>query len=508
MTRRRRVAVAVLGALLLAVGTLAALVALASRHSDRLVAAVSKNLGRTVDAGRVALTVVGGIGVTIADVRIADDPALDAQEPFLAARRFEMRLRVLPLLRRRLVVDRIVIDEPVVNLVREPSGRMNVDSLRKPPKSPAPAGGAPQGGRPAFQLADLRLRHGTIRYRERASGRAVELAEVAVDARQPRFDAPVPISVRARLATQDLTLENIQSQGTLDLAAERPTYTGSVEAGPGMLGKIAVDRLTATIRATPPTIDLDSATAATLGGTVSGTAHVTAAGEEAGLTATLDAKGLDLAKLPAPQDRPHPAGTLALHGTLAGPPGGAAFASGATGDGRFEVGDGRIVGAGLGRPVLDVVQPFLRPGVADRLRTRYPDLFEGDDLRFTRLSGSGRLRGGRIRSDDFVLAAPSYEARGEGSLGVDGDVDATVRLAASPALTDDVLGQSRARPMLVDARGQLVIPLHASGPLRHPRVTPDPAFAATVARGLLGETGLGQAAGDLLERLLAPRHKR
>src|SRR5206468_1135418 len=83
----------------------------------------------------------------------------------------------------------------------------------------------------------------------------------------------------------------------------------------------------------------------------------------------------------------------------------------------------------------DALQAFLKPGVADRLRERYPDLFASDDLRFTQLSGSGRLAGGRIRSDDLVLAAPSYEARGEGSLGLDGDLDATLQLVASPALT-------------------------------------------------------------------------
>src|SRR5207247_11212888 len=137
-----------------------------------------------------------------------------------------------------------------------------------------------------------------------------------------------------------------------------------------------------------------------------------------------------------------------------------------------------------------------------------PARFATDDVRFTRLSGSGRLAGSRIRSDDLVLAAPSYEARGEGSLGLDGDLDATLRLIASPALTDDVLGQSKARPVLVDASGRLTIPLRARGPVGRPHVSPDPEFAATVARALIGGSGVGEAAGGHLARLIGGRRWR
>ena len=507
MSRLARGALVLAGGALVLVAALAALGWMASRRSDRLLAAAGKALGRDVRAERLGFTLRGGVGITLAGVAIADDPAFDAREPFVAARSLDMRLRLLPLLRRTLVVDRIVVEEPVVNVVRDRSGRLNVDSLRKPPKQPqGPEPSAPSPRR-SFQLASLRLRHGTIRYRDAATGRTVELSDVAVDARQPRLDAPVPISVRARLATEDLHLDDITSEGVLDFAAERPAYHGSLSAS-GAVGAITIEKLTADVRAAPPVIDLESSHVETLGGTITGTAHLSSADEQSDFTARLDARGIDLARLPAREDRPRPAGALELRGEIAGPPPAAGgFKTGATGHGEFAVADGRIAGAGIGRGVLDALQPFLRPGVADRLRERYPDLLASDDLRFTRLSGSGRLAGGRIRSDDLVLAAPSYDAHGSGTLGLDGDVDASLRVAAGRALTDDVLGQqARARAVLVDERGQLTIPLRVHGPLHHPQVTPDPAFAATVARALLGDTGLGEAASGVLERLLGGKH--
>jgi hypothetical protein len=293
----------------------------------------------------------------------------------------------------------------------------------------------------------------------------------------------------------------------LDLGREPPSYRGSLETGPGKLGKLALTRLTAEVHAAAPVLDLEKATVETLGGTVSGTAHLVSAGEGAGLTARLDARGLDLAALPVREDRPRPAGKLTLDASLnAPPPGASGFDTAAQGTGRFGVADGRLLGVALGAGILDVLEPFLKPGEADRFRQRYPDLF-GDELRFTKLSGSGRLAGGRVRSEDFVLAGASYEAAGAGSLGLDGTVDVLLRLAASPALTEDLLGDSRARPALVDDRGQLVVPLRVRGPLARPRVLPDPSFAGTAARGLLGGADLKELADDVLDLLGGKRKK-
>src|SRR5205814_1009456 len=200
------------------------------------------------------------------------------------ARRLRMRLSLLPLLRQRLVVDRVVVDEPVVRLVCDRAGRLNVATLggraRRANAAPSPA--AHHG--PAFQLGALRLRHGTVRYTDRATGRSLELTEVAVDAREPRFGAPMPRGV------------------------------------------------------------------------------------------------------------PHVAGALELDAALGGPaPGVEGFRNALAGSGGFRVADGRVTGVGVGAAVLDVLRPVIGSGTADRLRSRYPDLLGSDDLRFTKLSGTGRL---------------------------------------------------------------------------------------------------------------------
>jgi uncharacterized protein YhdP len=426
---RRRWALALCGLVLAAVTlAAAALGALVLGGRERLVAAVSRALGREVTVSTIGLSLRGGLGLGLRGVRIADDPAFAAATPFLTADRLAMRVRLRPLFRRTLVVDQVLIDTPTIALVRDAAGRLNVDSLRRHPAPRPEEPGSGTGQKQAFQLALLRLRNGAIHYVDQGSGRRLDLTDIALDAHEPALGAPVPIEVQAKLRGQDVHIDDIVSQGVLDLGKAHPAYQGTLRTGAGALGP------------------LDFTTA--------------------------EAKGTW---------------------------------EGSAGEATFGVAGGRLASLALGRDLLAALGPLVKPAQAERLRARYPDLFGDAGLRFTRLGGMAQVSGGRIHLSDLVVAGESFELRGDGDVEADAELTLTLRLAASPALTSDLLGRSgTARALLADASGRLVIPLRVTGPARHPTVVPAPEFVANATRGLV-PPDLGKAAGSLLERLFQHR---
>src|SRR5438093_1128219 len=88
---------------------------------------------------------------------------------------------------------------------------------------------------------------------------------LGVALREPRFAGPVPISVRAHLATSDLRVENILSEGVLDLTGGRPGYRGTVTAGPGALGTLPFEKLAGDIVVNPPLVTLERGNVRLLG---------------------------------------------------------------------------------------------------------------------------------------------------------------------------------------------------------------------------------------------------
>lgn len=513
----RRVLV-VAGALALA--TAAALVALSfvvASQGQRLLAAASAELGRDITAEDVGINLGLGVGVALRGVRVAADPAVASRDPLVTAGRVEMRVRLLPLVRRHVIVDRVIVDAPTVNVVRDRAGRMNIGTFGPRGRGgPAPEAGAADApaapdatpaARPAFQVAMLRVRDGGLRYRDEMTGRTSALLDMSADGRQPSVDAPMPVSFRGRLESPDLSLDGISGAGVVDLSADPPTYRGTVDGGPGRLVKIALERLRAKVEVRPPVLMLEESRVDLLGGHATASARIGDTGKW--LVAKGAAEGIDLARLPREESKPYPGGTLALDGEVSGPsPDDRGFKLAVAGGGKFGVRDGRVAGLAIGRMIRDVLSVFLDEQGARRLRERYPELFGGDELRFTRLDGSGRLAQGHIRTNDLVVAAPSYEMHGEGGMSLDGVLDVTLRMAASPALTEDLIHDSKVRKILAGADGRLVVPLRVTGDIHHPRVLPDASFAGSVAAAALGGKSLGEAASGLLDRLLQPKKRK
>jgi hypothetical protein len=146
-----------------------------------------------------------------------------------------------------------------------------------------------------------------------------------------------------------------------------------------------------------------------------------------------------------------------------------------------------------------VLAPLRGREQSQKLRARYPDLFDERHVRFARLAGTCRLEGGRVRTRDLVLQGGGYHATGHGTVSVDGRLALGVRLALSAALTEDLLGRGGLAAVVGATPGrELVVPLQLEGTIQHPRIRTSPEWSRALIRRTLGGSGMG----ELLEHLL------
>jgi AsmA-like protein len=98
------------------------------RYQRRIANSISASIGRPIHLSQVQLRLLPRPGFEISDFRIEDDPAF-SNEPLLRAPSVVAYIRLLPLWRGQLVVDRISLDEANLNFVRLADGRWNFGSL-------------------------------------------------------------------------------------------------------------------------------------------------------------------------------------------------------------------------------------------------------------------------------------------------------------------------------------------------------------------------------------------
>lgn len=253
-----------LGAAALAVGLL--VLALAAvpfvvdldRYRDRWLPAVESALGRRVEVGRIALTVLTGLGARVDGLAVHGDPA--DPEPLFAAESVRLRVRLLPLLRGRVVVARVVLARPALRVVARAADGPPAAGVGASPDQPPDASGptsASPFGLAALSLADLTIRDGSLSYEDRSEGGATRyeldridasLARVAVgetlavDATGRLADADLPVSLIATAGPLDATFRPAALDAALQIGGSRVTLTGTTDAA-GLSLSVRAERL-------------------------------------------------------------------------------------------------------------------------------------------------------------------------------------------------------------------------------------------------------------------------
>ncbi len=223
--RRWLIAVAVACALL--GGILAVAAANLGRFLDaqreRLVTAVQAEIGRPVEFGGIGVSLRGGLGVRVADVRVPDDPAWSDGDVLRAAE-VRVAIRVLPALLGRIEPGRITVGAPVLTVIRDQRG-LNLDTLGPEPRSRrerTPEERKENRSRVPLVLALLEVRDGEIHYLDRRAPQPQELTVRQLEVSASDASLTHPVTVQAAAALLDAERRNLEVKGSIGPLGDPP----------------------------------------------------------------------------------------------------------------------------------------------------------------------------------------------------------------------------------------------------------------------------------------------
>lgn len=180
-------------------------------YKNELVAAVKRSTGRDFAInGKVSFSLLPSLALTADDVAFANPPgAASPQMAKLAS--LEVRLKLLPLLSRRVEVDKLVLVDPIIALEVDKQGKPNWQFAQAAPTAPTPApqaapaasgGGALSG----LSLGDVRLENGQLSYVDQRSGETLRLDKISMKVSLPDLDSPLAADGSAVYRAEKLSL--------------------------------------------------------------------------------------------------------------------------------------------------------------------------------------------------------------------------------------------------------------------------------------------------------------
>ncbi|MEE9268779.1 MAG: AsmA-like C-terminal region-containing protein [Candidatus Krumholzibacteria bacterium] len=263
---------------------------LVNRNKDFLIGRAEGVLGRTITVEKIGVTLRGGIGVRLENFAVADDPGFSS-EPFLRAAELQVNAKLLPLLRKEFEVKRVTLRDPVIRIIRNREGQLNVNAFAPGggggPQSP-PASTDPQSASPAaFVISLVNLDGGELVYLDQAQGLELRITDMNSKVQDIDLTNPISLELEAALFSEkkNLTLratfgpigenpQNMHVEATATLgpvdfgaaAAALPQLGGALPQGFEISGPV---KLTAAVEGSLPdlgiTLDVD-ATGATIRG--------------------------------------------------------------------------------------------------------------------------------------------------------------------------------------------------------------------------------------------------
>jgi hypothetical protein len=152
-----------------------------SHYKAQITHLISASLGRPARASAVQVRLLPRPGFILYDLTVEEDPAYGA-EPVFHASEVTASIRLLSLWRGRLEIDSISADEASLNVVRNPAGRWNLDSIL----SSAAAQAQSTSSRGAIKLPYLEAKNSRINIKNGAEKLPFSLLDAKMSLEQQR----------------------------------------------------------------------------------------------------------------------------------------------------------------------------------------------------------------------------------------------------------------------------------------------------------------------------------
>jgi len=457
---------------------------------------VEDTIHRRVDVGEVRLRLVPTPSIRLSSLKVWDTPDFP-NNTFFAAEQIQLRLKLWPLLRGRFEVTELVLDKPVVSLLKQPDGTFNYSDIagkkaraagKRETRKKAAGKSQEAGAIPLALPSRLRIRDGEFKL-ETKGQKPVRI--VGVDLFLEEFSADRPFPYRASFDYPGL--KTVSLEGMLDYREEQAELqfkdnrlrihdlvlplnatVSQLAAVPRVNLTVASDHVQA-----KPIFDILSVFGLAPADTeISGPLdlRLTVNGPSNSLVTQVWSKFRDV-KVD---------GKRALKGWLSGevsiklPLGGGNAAQRLQGDGKLDARDGELTNVDL----IDKIQRVTGMIGLSKQARREATTFKTLESEFT-------IGGGVADFKRLYLVNPQLEVNGHGTMTLDRPVlDMRLDAALSSAASSRS-GRGRAATFFKDSQGRVVVPLKITGRVESPSVSLDSERA--LKRGVGGnvEKGLG-----------------
>ena len=186
------------------------------KYKPMLESKVTDATGRPFSVGDdLRLSLFPWAGVSFSDLRLGNPPGF-AEKDFVTVKSFEVRIKLLPLIRKDIQIKRFVLNEPRIVLVKNEKGRVNWEQPQQPSKvtpagkdkkPPAPPTGKFELPISALTVGNLAINNGSALWDDRTTGTRKEISQINLALKDVSLERPFKLTFSALVDQKPLSID-------------------------------------------------------------------------------------------------------------------------------------------------------------------------------------------------------------------------------------------------------------------------------------------------------------
>jgi AsmA protein len=190
-----------------------------NKYKKPILTKVGETIHRDVHLGDIRLTLLTGVGLRLTDLTVANGKGF-RQEPMLAMKGLDLKVKVFPLLRKKLEVERVILQEPRILIEKDNKGRFNFSDLTggtssKPAGETRASSSSPPAALAALLVSQVKISNGQLSYYESGPNfppEGVQIQDLNLELENLSLDKAIPIVLSFGL---NRNAEDVKLSGTI-----------------------------------------------------------------------------------------------------------------------------------------------------------------------------------------------------------------------------------------------------------------------------------------------------
>ena len=166
----------------------------ANQYKTEITEQLESATGRQISiAGDLDISLYPWIGIKVNDVTVSNNEAF-SNKPFLTVDQCDVRVKIIPLLRKRLEIERLVLNRLSLNLEKNTAGEKNWAGFFGKSGSHQSGKGAGLAG---FVIGGIDLKDASMRWLDRSTGKEYKISKLSLSADAANNHQHLPVALKA-----------------------------------------------------------------------------------------------------------------------------------------------------------------------------------------------------------------------------------------------------------------------------------------------------------------------